>query len=83
MATSRDYQQYIRDLQDWGYTVTVTGGSHFRITHPEMAGPVFASLSPSDWRAIRNLKAILRRARTPGSRSRGTGSSSLRNGRRR
>jgi predicted RNA binding protein YcfA (HicA-like mRNA interferase family) len=51
----------IKAAQRQGWTVTMTGGNHYRFKSP--AGPVvFTASTPSDWRAIRNIVARLRRA---------------------
>lgn len=44
-----------------GFDVSMTRGNHLRIEHPDLQGPVFAASTPSDWRAERNLRALLRR----------------------
>lgn len=38
-----------------------TNGGHLRFEHADMDGPVFFSSTPSDVRAVKNLKAMLRR----------------------
>jgi predicted RNA binding protein YcfA (HicA-like mRNA interferase family) len=50
-----------RELQRQGFAATKTRGGHWRFEHPNMQGPVFAPDTPSDYRAIRNLFATLRR----------------------
>lgn len=50
-----------RDLERQGYVVRKTNGGHWRITRPDMAGPVFASDTPSCHRAEKNLLADIRR----------------------
>jgi hypothetical protein len=59
--TSREICAERRRLERAGFRVTVTGGNHLKIMHPVMIGPVFMSSTPSDRRAIRNLRATLRR----------------------
>jgi hypothetical protein len=51
----------LRHLTRSGFKVTVTGRSHFKITHPEILRPIFAGGTPSDRRAIHNLRAMIRR----------------------
>ncbi len=53
--------EYRRDLERNGFSTTLTRGGHIRISHPLMAGPVFAASTPSDHRAIHNLRALIRR----------------------
>lgn len=62
---NRGLSKYVRGLEAQGYTVVVTNGSHLRITHPNMDGPVFAGVTPSCHRADKNLRAILKRKTRP------------------
>jgi hypothetical protein len=45
-----------------GWTVTRTGGDHLRFDHELADGPVFTGSMPSDYRAIRNAVAMMKRA---------------------
>jgi hypothetical protein len=63
-VTRRDMDHFIRQLRREGFTATVTGKSHWRVTHPDMTAPVFAAGSPSDRRALLNLRATIRRCLT-------------------
>lgn len=56
-------KKIIRELERAGYRVELTNGSHLKITHPDMDGPVFASSSPSDVRAMKEVFAMCRRKR--------------------
>ena len=40
-------KKIIRRLRSMGLTVEMTGGQHLKLTHPDMAGPVFVGSSPS------------------------------------
>jgi predicted RNA binding protein YcfA (HicA-like mRNA interferase family) len=53
--------EYRRDLERNGFSVALTRGGHIRISHPYMNGAVFAASTPSDHRAIHNLRALIRR----------------------
>jgi predicted RNA binding protein YcfA (HicA-like mRNA interferase family) len=53
--------EYRLDLERSGFSTTLTRGGHVRISHPLMNGPVFAASTPSDHRAIRNVRALIRR----------------------
>lgn len=46
-----------------GWTVTYTPGGHVRFAHPD-GGLVHAASTPSDYRAVRNIAAELRRQET-------------------
>lgn len=37
-------------------------GGHWKLMHPRCLKPVFISGTPSDWRAIRNIEAFLKRS---------------------
>ena len=43
-----------------GATLTVTGGGHIRIVLP-CGAPIFCASTPSDGRAFRNIRAMVRR----------------------
>ena len=50
-----------RQLERLGFIMTKTRGGHWRLEHPDMKGLVFAPDTPSDHRAVKNLRAELRR----------------------
>jgi hypothetical protein len=56
---------YLRDLHTLaraaGWTIALTRGNHIRLTHPKVAAPVFAASTPSDHRALANVRAELQR----------------------
>lgn len=58
--------QYSKEMDDMagelGYTFSgITGGGHRRYLHPKLSRPVFVGNTPSDYRAVRNNKSLLRR----------------------
>jgi len=59
---SHEVKQQIRKLRRNGYIVRMTN-NHLRITHPSLPVPVFAAGTPSDHRALHNLRAHLKRER--------------------
>lgn len=60
--TSRSWRRVVDRLAaDHGCRVSETGGKHLRLRHPD-GWTVIASASPSDERAVGNLRADLRRA---------------------
>lgn len=61
MSASSQMKEVRRTLERAGFTVTKTRGGHWRIEHQQMCGPVFAADTPSDYRGIKNLMALLRR----------------------
>jgi predicted RNA binding protein YcfA (HicA-like mRNA interferase family) len=56
-----DLRQLLRQAQAHGWRVQPTRGGHWKLTHPS-GDAVVTSSSPSDRRALANLKAQLRRA---------------------
>jgi hypothetical protein len=57
----RDLQKLVTYAQGRGWTVTKTAGGHIRLAHANGA-VIFTGSTPSDWRAVRNATADLRRA---------------------
>ena len=56
----REMRQLLRRVEKQGFATENTNGGHLKITSPE-GKSIFASSSPSDGRAIKNLIAQLRR----------------------
>jgi predicted RNA binding protein YcfA (HicA-like mRNA interferase family) len=65
MRRNHQMNELRRRLRKDGYTLSKTNGGHLRVTHPDMDGPVFAPLTPSDYRAPKNLLATLKRKTKP------------------
>lgn len=65
MSSGSKMKQVRRALEKEGFTAVRTRGGHWRISHPMMIGPVFAPSTPSDHRALKNLKALMRRQMRP------------------
>jgi hypothetical protein len=59
----REFKCIFRVLQQAGFKVNPTKNGHVRIDAPQ--GPVFASSTPSDHRAVKNLVSMLRRKGIP------------------
>lgn len=57
----KEMRRAVQVLERQGFTTCTTGSGHVKITHPQMDGPVFASTSPSCYRALDNLRSMLRR----------------------
>lgn len=62
MAKFKDFDRLQTEYENAGWTIRRTGGGHLRWTGPNGEGPVFTASTPSDHRAIQNIKATLRRA---------------------
>lgn len=58
---SKDTRAVVRQCVRTGWTLDGTGSGHVRLTHPSGSIITVAS-SPSDWRALQDLKARVRRA---------------------
>jgi len=54
-----DMAVLLQDVMELGVCVSHTSGGHVRIETPQ--GPVFVASTPSDWRAARNMRSLLRR----------------------
>jgi hypothetical protein len=63
MSRHKEMREILRILRREGYAVAVTGGNHYRITHPQMVGVVIASATPSDPKHKQALWATIRRQR--------------------
>lgn len=59
----KDLRQLLRRVDRLGWTIQ-QGGSHLKVIGPNGAFVTVPS-TPSDWRAIRNCRAQLRRAGCP------------------
>jgi hypothetical protein len=55
--------EFIRFARRQGWTVTLTGSGHLRLSRPD-ARTVFAPSTPSDWRSWHNVQRDMRRALT-------------------
>lgn len=60
-----DYRDTLSALADEGWQISRTGGGHIKLQHEDATMPIFASSTPSDFRACRkvaaNCAAALRR----------------------
>lgn len=65
MSGSSRMREVRRELERDGYVIAKTRGGHWRFEHPDMIGPVFAPDTPSDYRGLKNLRALLKRKRRP------------------
>lgn len=61
MSTRSDMMKLVRMLERDGFTAVHTGGGHLCLRHPGFSGCVFTSSTPSDHRAVKNLRAMLKR----------------------
>ena len=51
-----EIKRLVVDLARRGFEISKTRGGHLKIVHPAMAGPVFTGSTPSDRRAVANMK---------------------------
>ncbi|CAB4203540.1 hypothetical protein UFOVP1382_153 [uncultured Caudovirales phage] len=59
-SKQREVDALVKQIRRLGFTVDKTGAGHWRVASP--SGPIFMPSTPSDWRAVKNMRAALRRA---------------------
>lgn len=64
-AKDKEVRRLIRFAIKLGWTVEVTGSGHLKWKPPDGSPFVVSSRTPSDPRALQNLRAYLRRAGLP------------------
>ena len=58
----REVKRMVRDLTRLGWTVTMSKGGHYKARSPNRKIPIIViPATPGDHRALKNLKAVLRR----------------------
>lgn len=62
MAASKDLNKIFKALDDQGFKVTLTKGSHYKIYGPDGRLVTVTGGTPSDGRSNKNFLAALRRA---------------------
>lgn len=63
MAKSKDLNALRKEYEKQGWTVERTRGGHLAWTSPDKnVRPIYSASTPSDRRALNNLRAALRRA---------------------
>jgi predicted RNA binding protein YcfA (HicA-like mRNA interferase family) len=58
--SKHDLREVLVEAERSGWTVDHTRRGHLRLTHPNGA-LVYCSSTPSDYRGVKNLRALLRR----------------------
>lgn len=58
---SRDIEQLVREARRQGWRIERTAGRRYMMWSPKGDGPVFASSTPSDPNALKNIVRALRR----------------------
>jgi predicted RNA binding protein YcfA (HicA-like mRNA interferase family) len=59
--STSSYRRAINELGRNGYSIAITRGGHIRITHPQMAGCVIGSFSPSARGTLTKVRADIKR----------------------
>jgi hypothetical protein len=59
MATNKEINTLIKQAEEQGWTVNLTGGGHYKWVST-LGAVVFTSQTPSDKRALANIKRDLR-----------------------
>lgn len=62
MASDKDTRALLRKLRRAGFTVEMTSGGHWRVSHPDERECVIQSRTACDPRAFSNFKCQLKRA---------------------
>ena len=60
-GASKDMRKLIKELKPEGWTAELTRGDHIALVHPRY-GKVFCSQTPSDRRALQNIRQEIRAA---------------------
>jgi hypothetical protein len=60
-VVKRDLKQMLRRAEASGWSVAPTRSGHWKLLHPA-GGIVVTGSTPSDYRALRNFRAQMRRA---------------------
>lgn len=63
----KDLRQLCREKIAQGWRIELTNGGHLRWTWPATGEIVFTSQTPSDWRALKNIKKRLSTVESGGS----------------
>lgn len=59
--SSSDYKRrLLKEAKDGGWTVLRTKCNHFKLTHPEAGGCVFAPSTPGDYKSIERVRTKMR-----------------------
>lgn len=58
--SSKEIKQIIREAEDLGWEVNLTNNGHYKCQHPS-GGLIFMASTPSDRRALRNIRNYLRK----------------------
>ncbi|MFN2347752.1 MAG: type II toxin-antitoxin system HicA family toxin [Dermatophilaceae bacterium] len=59
ISPNKDVRELVRWAEDLGYSAERTSGGHIKMVHPAVEGPVFCASTPSDHRALSNIRSIL------------------------
>lgn len=59
--SKKDNGELVKDLRRQGFTVELTNGNHWKVSHPERRGIAFMSFTPGDHRSIKNAMRELRK----------------------
>ena len=56
----RDMKDLMAWAKDQGWEVGISGGCHYKLTHPRIKGAVFAAYTPSDGRSVMNARSVIK-----------------------
>lgn len=60
MSNMRELKQLREEAEDRGWKITKTNGGHLKWTAPK-GGFIYTALTPSDRRAVKNIRAMMKR----------------------
>jgi hypothetical protein len=60
-VSAQEMRKFARELKHRGFEIEHTGGGHLKLMHPLLSAPIFTGSTPSDGRALKNLKASIRK----------------------
>lgn len=63
MSVKKELKEVLREAERQGWTVTETGGGHYKLVPPNKDKPiVYIGKTPSDFRALANIIARMRKS---------------------
>ena len=66
MSNNKELKQLMEDGKRKGWIIEKTNGGHYRWVNRRTGAFFFASATPSDWRAMKNIRAKMNRAEVMG-----------------
>lgn len=61
MSKKREVKELVRELEDKGWRVIIAQNNHHKAFHPDGEHMIVFANTPSDHRAIKNIRAMVKR----------------------